>query len=74
MGVMVLSSSEESLIHVMRRLPPEEAGKVLEWAQQLADLVRERPIEWSDSWSDEDTAEATASSVRRFEKEESEGH
>ena len=70
---MVLSASEESLINVVRTLPPEKARKILDWAQQLADLGRERPIEWSDSWSDEDLADATASSVRRFEKQERQG-
>jgi hypothetical protein len=36
---MVLSEQEESLISVVRALPPEEAGKVLDWARQLADLA-----------------------------------
>jgi hypothetical protein len=69
---MVLSTQEESLIGVVRALPPEEAGKVLNWAQQLTDLARGRAIEWSDSWTDEDLAEATADSVRRFEERERE--
>jgi hypothetical protein len=67
---MVLSAQEESLISVVRALPPEEAGKVLGWARQLADLAGERTIEWSDSWSDEDLAETTAAAVRRFEDRE----
>ena len=69
---MVLSAQEESLISVVRGLPPEEAGKVLNWACQLADLAAGRTIEWSDSWSDEDLAEATAAAVRRFEDRERE--
>lgn len=69
---MVLSSQEESLISVVRALPPEEAGKVLNWARQLADLAGGRTIEWSDSWTDEDLADATAAAVRRFEDEERE--
>jgi hypothetical protein len=64
---MVLSTQEESLNGVVRALPPEEAGKVLNWARQLADFACGRTIEWSDSWSDEDLAEATAAAVRRFE-------
>jgi hypothetical protein len=48
---MVLSVSEELLIRVLRMLPPEEAGKVLAWAQPLADLGRGRRIDWSGSWS-----------------------
>ena len=71
---MVLNANEESLINVVRMLPPEEAGKVLTWAQQLADLGGGRRIDWSDSWSDEDLREATVASLERFERQEQEGH
>ncbi len=67
---MVLSPQEESLIGVVRSLPPEEIGKVLNWARQLADLGAGRTIEWSDSWSDEDLRDATAAAARRFEDQE----
>lgn len=70
---MVLSASEESLIKVVRMLPPGEAKKVLDWAKQLADLGGGRPVEWSDSWSDDDLREATAASLKRFEQQEREG-
>lgn len=70
---MVLSANEESLIKVLRLLPPDEARKVLLWAQQLADLGGGRPVEWSDSWSDADLREATAASLERFEEQEREG-
>ena len=70
---MVLSVQEESLIRLVRALPPEEAGKVLNWARQLADLARGRTIEWSDFWSDQDLAEATAAAAQRFEDREREG-
>jgi hypothetical protein len=69
---MVLSPQEESLISLVRALPPEEAGKVLDWARQLADLAGGRNVQWSDSWTDEDLAEATAAAVRRFKDEERE--
>jgi hypothetical protein len=69
---MVLSAQEESLISVVRALPPEEAGKVLDWARQLADLAGGRVIEWSDAWSDEDLGEARAAAVQRFEDRERE--
>ena len=48
----MLSAQEESLISVVRAVPSEEAGKVLNWARQLADLAEGRTIEWSDSWTD----------------------
>ena len=69
---MVLSAQEESLISVVRTLPPEEAGKVLNWAHQLADLAGGRMIEWSDAWTDEDLAEATAAAIQHFEDRERE--
>ena len=70
---MVLNASEESLIQVVRMLPPEEAGKVLNWARQLAELGRERRIEWSDSWSGEDISDVTNASLERFEEQERNG-
>jgi hypothetical protein len=69
---MVLSASEESLIKVVRQLPPDEGGKVLDWAQQLADFGSGQRIEWSDSWSEDDLREATAASLIRFEQQERE--
>ena len=70
---MVLNSGEESLIKVVRMLPPDEARKVLVWAQQLADLGGGRPVDWSDSWSDDDLRDATLTSLERFEQQEREG-
>jgi hypothetical protein len=70
---MVLSPQEEPLIGAVRALPPEEAGKVLNWARQLADLAGGRTIEWSDSWTDEDLTDAAAAAVQRFENQEREG-
>ena len=67
---MVLSVEEESLIKVVRALPGEEARKVLTWASQLTDLAQGREIEWSDAWTDEDIADATLASLRRFEDQE----
>lgn len=69
---MVLNAQEESLISVVRALPPEEAGKVLDWARQLADLAGEQSIQWSDSWTEEDLADATSAAVQRFEDRERE--
>jgi len=67
---MELSVQEESLINVVRALPPGEAEKVLNWAHQLADLAGGRAIEWPDSWTDEDIADATAAAVQRFAERE----
>jgi hypothetical protein len=73
MNPMVLSANEESLIKAIRMMPPDEAMKVLVWAQQLADLGGARQIEWSDSWSDDDLLDATAASLARFDQQEQEG-
>jgi hypothetical protein len=71
---MVLSASEESLINALRMLPPGEAGKVLIWARQLEELAGGRPVDWSDSWSDDDLRDATVASLERFDNQEREGH
>lgn len=70
---MVLDANEQSLIKAVRMLPPDEARKVLVWAQQLADLGGGRPVEWADSWSDEDLREASIAALERFEQQEREG-
>lgn len=70
---MVLTATEESLIKIVRMLPPDEAKKILVWAQQLADIGGGQRVDWSDSWSDDDLREASIASVERFEKEEREG-
>jgi hypothetical protein len=69
---MVLNAKEESLINVIRALPPDEVGRVLDWACQLADLAGGRAIDWSDSWSEEDLADATAAAVRSLEDQDRE--
>jgi hypothetical protein len=67
---MLLSANEESLINVVRALPPVEAERVLDWARQLADLADGRNIDWSDGWSDEDLVDASNAALRRFEEQE----
>ena len=71
---MVLTAHEESLITVVRALPADEAGKVLNWARRLADLADGRAIQWSDSWTDEDLTDATGAAVQCFEDQEKQGH
>ena len=73
MEAIVLSANEESLIQVLRMLPPDEARKVPVWTQHLTDLGGGRRVQWSDSWSDDDLREATAASLKRFEQQEQEG-
>ena len=70
---MMLSVEEESLVKIVRALSPQEARKVLTWARQLAELSHGREIEWSDAWTDQDIADATAASLRLFEEQEQKG-
>lgn len=65
---MVLSANEETLVRLVRMLPPVEAERVFHWAHQLADLAGG----WAIDWSDEDLAEATAAALRRLEEQERE--
>ena len=67
---MTLTTKEESLIAAVRALPQREAEKVLTWAAQLSSLAQGREVEWSDSWSEEDLADATAASVQLLEHQE----
>ena len=69
----MLTAQEESLISVVRALPPNEAGKVLNWARQFTDLADGRAIHWSDAWTDEDLTDATAAAVLCFEGQEKQG-
>lgn len=71
---MVLSAQEESLIKVVRALPPTEAGRVLDWARQLESLANGSKIDWSDSWTEEDLADATSAALQRFDDQEQQGH
>ena len=67
---MVLTFEEEALITTVRGLPPEETTKMITSAEQLSALASRRQIEWSDSWSDEDLADATKASVGHLEEQE----
>ncbi|MEQ1884484.1 MAG: hypothetical protein ABL967_05435 [Bryobacteraceae bacterium] len=67
---MVLNAQEESLINVVRTLPPGEATKILHWARSLDSLGNGAPVDWSDSWTEEDLNEATAAALRHVENTE----
>ena len=71
---MVLTPKEESLVRSLRTLPHEAADQVIAWTLKVAELARGGPVEWSDSWTDEDLREAQAASVRNFDGPEQNGH
>jgi hypothetical protein len=67
---MQLNAQETSLVAAFRRLPPDTAAELSALAERLAGLAPNQRIDWSDSWSDEDLKEFSASSLRRLEAEE----
>jgi hypothetical protein len=69
---MLLTEREERLVQTIRALPEGAADQIMTWASRLADLSQGKPLEWSDSWTEEDLRDATASSLRRFEEVEPE--
>jgi len=69
---MQLNEREASLVDAFRRLRPETATELWALAERLAEIAPNQPIDWSDSWSDEDLIEFRAASLRRLDAEESE--
>lgn len=65
MDALVLSPGEESLIKAVRMLPPDEARKVLLWAQRIADPGSGGRVDWSDSWSNDDLRRGALASLGR---------
>ena len=51
---MQLNEREASLVDAFRRLPLDTASDLSALAERLADLAPNQPLDWSDSWSDED--------------------
>jgi hypothetical protein len=53
----------------VRKLPADAADSLVKWAEQLADLAAGQPVEWSDTWSDEDLADVRNASLARFDEQ-----
>ena len=69
---MVLTEQEESLVKTVRALNPDQARRILLWASALGDLSQGEPFDWSDVWTDQDIADASAAGLASFEQRESE--
>ena len=65
-----LSENEERLVEAFRSLPPDAADQVIAWTTRLRDLANGRSIEWSDTWTDEDLADARRASLSSFDERE----
>ena len=70
---MQLSAQEARLLDAFRRLPPNAADELAALAQRLAVLSPGTPVDWSDSWSEDDLRDFTAHSLERLEAEEEKG-
>lgn len=68
--MIALSENEERLLEALRALPPETADTVIKWATQLSDLAKGRPVDWSDSWTEEGLASLQNVSIANFEARE----
>ena len=68
--MIALSENEERLLEALRALPPETADSVIRWATQLSDLAKGGPVDWSDSWTEEDLADLQKASIANFEARE----
>jgi hypothetical protein len=69
--VVTLSENEERLVEALRTLPPAATDTVITWATQLSDLAKGRPVDWSDTWTDEDLADLQRASLANFDARES---
>lgn len=69
---ILVNPQEASLLNAFRRLPRDAATELSALINRLAALAPDRPIDWSDSWSDEDLKEFRAASISRLESSESE--
>ena len=67
-----LSETEERLVEAFRALPPDAADQVIAWTTRLRDLANGRSVDWSDTWTDEDLADACRASLSSFDERERE--
>lgn len=65
-----LSENEERLMEAFRTLPPDAADQVIVWTTRLRDLANGRSVEWPDTWTEEDLADARRASLSGFDERE----
>jgi len=68
--VTALSESEERFVEALRSLPPGAADQVIAWTTRLRDLANGRTVDWSDTWTEEDLADARRASLSSFDERE----
>ena len=62
------TESEERFIQTLRALPPDAVEHLIAWTTGLRDLSNGAKIDWSDTWTEEDLADAQAASLARFDE------
>ena len=67
-----LSENEERLVEALRALPPNMAHQVITWTTRLRDLTNGRSVDWSDTWTEEDLADARCTCLSGFDERERE--
>ena len=60
------------MVEALRALPPGAADQVIAWTTRLRDLAGGRSVDWSDTWTDEDLADARRASLSSFDERERE--
>jgi hypothetical protein len=66
------SENEERLVAALRALPPDTADQVITWTTRLRELSAGRDVDWSDTWTDEDLADAQRAPLSGFDEQERE--
>lgn len=57
-------------MEALRALPPDAADQVITWATRLSDLANGRIVDWSDTGTEEDLADARRASLSGFDERE----
>jgi hypothetical protein len=70
--VIALSETEKRLVEALRSLPPDAADQVIAWATRLRDLANGGSVDWSDTWTEQDLADARRASLSVFDERERE--
>jgi hypothetical protein len=65
--MIALAEREEQLVEALRALPPAVSEHVATWVAQLRELGEGRSVDYSDTWSEEDMADARRASLRTFD-------
>jgi hypothetical protein len=57
----------------IRVRPADTADQVITWTTRLRDLANGRNVDWSDTWTKEDLADARRASLSSLDEREREG-